>query len=99
MGEEGGDGIAGSDELNGTVGDLCRLESAGDDGGDCDKGLCRLLAALEDGCVAGLDGEGGDVCDDLRAGLEDNEEDANRGGDTLEDEVVVELGLHLKLAD
>ena len=61
--------------------------------------VCWEGLTLEDGGVARLDGERGNVGNDLGAGLEDDEQDADGARDALEDEAVVELGAHLDVAD
>ncbi|CRK28412.1 hypothetical protein BN1708_004638 [Verticillium longisporum] len=83
-GQELGDDVARRDELDGLVGHT---------------GPRRLLAALEDGGVAGLDGEGGNVGDDLGPGLENDEKDANGAGDAVEGQAVVEAGAQRETAD
>jgi hypothetical protein len=55
------------------------------------RGVGRLLAWLEDGRVARLDGERGNVDDDLGPGLKDDEKDADRARYPVE----VELGREL----
>lgn len=77
LGKEGSNDIPSSDELDGGIGDVSLLEGSRDDAGDGLERLGGLLSALEDGGVAGLDGQGGDVGDDLGTGLEDDEQDAD----------------------
>ena len=98
-GEQLGDDVAGGDELDGAVGDPCPRQSVRDDPRNGDERLGRLLAALEDGGVARLDGQRGDVGDDLGTGLEDDEQHTDGAGDALEIEAVVEAGSEGDLAD
>jgi hypothetical protein len=97
--EEGVDGVAGGDELDGGVRDGGGGQRAGDDGGDGPEGFGGFFAAFEDGGVAGFDCQGGDVGDDFGAGFEDDQEDADGACLTLEDESVVEFGFEIDPAD
>lgn len=88
-GEELGDDVARRDQLDCRIRDQGLLQRCRDDGRDGDEGFGRLLAALEDRCVARLDGQRGNVGDDLRASLEDDKQNTNGAGYPLELEAVV----------
>ena len=53
----------------------------------------------ENGGVARLHRQRGDVCDDLGTGLEDDEEDADGARDALQVQAIVQPGVHGDLAD
>lgn len=57
------------------------------------------MGTFENGCVARLDGQTGNVGNDFRASLKDDEKNANGAGYSLEDEIVVQLGPHLNLSN
>ena len=81
-----------------------RLEQAGsgetggnggiaDDGEQDAVGLRGLLSTLENGTVAALEAEGGDLYQGVGARLKDDPDDADRHADALEDESCVQLPL------
>ena len=98
-GEQLRDGLARGDELDGGIGDLGLGQGVGDDGADDHEGFRRLLAALEDGRVAGLNGQSGDVGDYFGTSLEDDEQHADGAGHALQLEIVVQLGTKSDPAD
>lgn len=76
---------SGADELDAVVRNVCFvLQDVVDDAGHCLEGVEGLLASLENCSVAGLDGQGGDIGDDLRPTLKYDEQDANRASEPVE---------------
>lgn len=73
------------------------LRKTGSDGGLLDQaeedavGVGRFFAALQDGTVAALQAEGGDLYQRIGAGFEDDADDADGAGHTVEREPFVEL--------
>lgn len=89
--EEGGDLGPSRDGLNEGAGDGCLGERLGDDLGQDRGSLDTLLSALEDGGVAALDSQRGDVDDDLGARLEDDEQHTHGTRDAVQRESRAEL--------
>jgi hypothetical protein len=83
------DDISGCNHLDGVVGHIGLVESLRDDSRDGLERFGRLLAALENGSIGRLDCQRGNVCDDFRTSLEDDQEHTDRACLALQGQAIV----------
>ncbi len=92
LGEHFGDVLARLQELEPTGGQAGPVGGFGDYRGEDAVGFGRFAAAFEQDGVAAFETERGDLHECVRAGFEDDADDADGAGDFVEFEAGVELG-------